>query len=127
MISFLSGKVVRNVCSDLFGKMEAAILPKNWQEGAPRQFSEAASAVFEAGRVLWRYYHTTAAVGDYNVNASLYDIREYFQRRDSTGRMNNASNDARYMELIINLRSKLQRLAAQIESKVYEYGFLKEE
>jgi hypothetical protein len=97
-------------------------------------FSEEATAVFNAGRELWTYYHTHPSTGSgyggeskpYNVNASLYDIREHFQGRNDKGRMNSKSNDARYMELISELRSKLAVLADKIKPKVYEYGFLKE-
>ena len=80
-------------------------------------------AVFEAGRELWRYYHTQK---DINANASLYDIREYFQGRNDKGRMNPKSSDEKYTELIGNLRDKLKILAEKIAPKVYEYGFLKE-
>lgn len=86
-------------------------------------FSPEATAVFDAGRELWKYYH---AQKDVNVNASLYDIREYFQGRNEKGRMNSKSDDAQYMELIGNLRAQLAILADKIKPKVYEYGFLKE-
>jgi hypothetical protein len=102
-------------------------------------FSPEATAVFNAGRELWTYYHTHPSTSSgyatssgyveskpYNVNASLYDIREHFQGRNDKGRMNSKSNDARYMELISELRSKLAVLADKIKPKVYEYGFLKE-
>ena len=89
----------------------------------PLQFSDEAVAVFNAGRELWKYYH---AQKDVNVNASLYDIREYFQGRNDKGRMNSKSEDATYTQLIANLRSKLAILADKIKPKVYEYGFLKE-
>jgi hypothetical protein len=118
-------------------------------QNAPQQpliFSEEATAVFNAGRALWTYYHTHPSTGSgygstgsgyatssgyveskpYNVNASLYDIREHFQGRNEKGRMNSKSNDARYMELISELRSQLAVLADKIKPKVYEYGFLKE-
>lgn len=97
-------------------------------------FSEEATAVFDAGRELWKYYHAHPSTGSgvagelktYNANASLYDIREYFQGRNEKGRMNSKSDDARYMELIGALRSQLAILADKIKPKVYEYGFLKE-
>jgi hypothetical protein len=85
-------------------------------------FSPEATAVFDAGRELWKYYH---AQKDVNVNASLYDIREYFQGRNDKGRMNSKSDDATYTKLIAELRSKLAILADKIKPKVYEYGFLK--
>jgi hypothetical protein len=99
------------------------------REYNPLIFSPEANAVFEAGRELWTYYHKTASQNRnvvYNVNASLYDIREYFQGRNDKGRMNSKSDDTRYMELIGALRSQLVVLADKIKLKVYEYGFLKE-
>lgn len=86
-------------------------------------FSPEATALFDAGRALWKYYH---AQNDINVNASLYDIRAYFQGRNDKGRMNTKSDDAHYMALIGNLRKSLVILADKIKPKVYEYEFLKE-
>ncbi len=86
-------------------------------------FSSEAISVFDAGRELWKYYH---AHKDVNVNASLYDIREYFQGRNAAGRMNSKSNDEKYNELISELRYKLNMLADNIKPKIYEYEFLKE-
>jgi hypothetical protein len=91
----------------------------------PRIFSQEAKAVFFAGRALWRYYHTQKKRGAYNVNASLYDIREHFQGRNDKGTMNKKSEDETYNELIDSLRLSLKTLAEKIEPKVYEYGFLK--
>lgn len=93
------------------------------QERKPLHFSEEATAVFDAGRELWKYYHAQMNV---NVNASLYDIRAYFQGRNLQGRMNSKSDDVNYMALINELRSKLSILAEKIQPKVFEYGFLKE-
>lgn len=59
------------------------------------------------------------------MNASLYDIREYFQGRDGKGRMNAASANTKYTALMAKLRGALDALAGEIEGKVYEYGFLK--
>lgn len=86
------------------------------------EFSKEARAVFEAGLVLWKYYHSKPSV---NVNASLYDIKEYFQGRNEKGKMNNKSEDELYNEFISTLRDKLKILARKIEPKVYEYGFLR--
>ena len=87
----------------------------------PLHFSEKAKAVFEAGRQLWMYYFTQPNA---DANASLYDIREHFQGRNANGKMNNKSEDKTYNQLIGNLRETLNRLAKQIEPKVYEYRFL---
>jgi hypothetical protein len=59
-----------------------------------------------------------------NVNASLYDIREYFQGRNEQGKMNSRSADERYNTLNAAFRDAIQTLAAQIAPKVYDYGFL---
>ncbi|MCZ8330567.1 MAG: hypothetical protein O9282_04560 [Flavobacterium sp.] len=96
---------------------------KATKENVKLQFSEEATAVFDAGLELWKYYH---AQKDVNVNASLYDIREYFQGRNDKGRMNSKSDDVTYTKLITELRNKLAILADKIKPKVYEYGFLKE-
>ncbi|MCC5946348.1 MAG: hypothetical protein JJT94_15560 [Bernardetiaceae bacterium] len=89
----------------------------------PLEFSEEAKAVFEAGLELWKYYHK---VPKCNVNASLYDIRAYFQGRNAKGRMNSKSSDETYTNLINELRNKLKQLADKIEPKVYKYEFLKQ-
>ncbi len=101
----------------------------------PREFSQEAKNVFDAGRELWKYYHSqkfpsfeevSEGRGGYNVNASLYDIREYFQGRNEKGRMNSTSSDEKYTTLIAELRNKLSILAEKIQPKIYEFGFLKE-
>jgi hypothetical protein len=142
MTDFMKGKIASPSPS------EGGEQPTLFQQTAPTPplgtgglvFSEEAQAVFDAGRKLWKYYHehpstssgyaTSSGCGGeskpYNVNASLYDIREYFQGRNDKGRMNSKSDDATYMELIGNLRAQLAILADAIKPKVYEYGFLKE-
>ena len=120
MTDFIKGKLKTETASEttLFAEEKGISNPRN----EPLQFSEEATAVFDAGRELWKYYH---AQKDVNVNASLYDIREYFQGRNPQGRMNSKSDDATYTALISELRSKLSILAEKIQPKVYEYGFLK--
>jgi hypothetical protein len=98
-------------------------ITNNIYDNIPRQFSKEATAVFNSGRELWKYYH---AQKDINVNASLYDIREYFQGRNDKGRMNSRSNDVKYTELISDLRQKLNLLADKIQPKIYEHDFLKQ-
>lgn len=104
-------------------------------DNQPRKFSAEATAVFDAGRALWKYYHAqkfpssggvSEGRGGYNVNASLYDIREYFQGRNEKGRMNSRSEDETYTQLLSDLRSNLKILADVIKPKIYEYEFLKE-
>ena len=94
----------------------------------PLKFSKEAKAVFDAGREIWRYYHTqnfNDPKKPYNANASLYDIKEHFQGRNEKGRMNARSDDESYNGLMITLRLALKELAAKITPKIYEYGFLK--
>ena len=58
-----------------------------------------------------------------------YDIRKFFQGTKTTAKgkeqMNPTSNDERYNELLAGLKSAMKKLAAKIEPKVYEYGFLR--
>lgn len=85
-------------------------------------FSPAAKAVYEAGLELWRYYHAQRGA---NPDASFYDIRKHFQGVDTKGHMKSDSEDSTYMDLIATLRTRQKSLARQIETKVYQYGFLK--
>ena len=112
--NFINGKIKN--------ESEENLLGKETTQSIKREFSEEAKAVFGAGRELWKYYHSKPFV---NVNASFYDIREYFQGRNDKGRMNSKSDDETYMGLIGELRNKLDFLADKIKPKVYEYGFLK--
>ncbi len=93
-------------------------------------FSAETQAVFEAGKKLWIYYHQTVkklpiAANKEVINASLYDIKAYFQGRNAAGKMNNKSADEKYNELLADLRESLEVLAKKIEPKIYEHGFLK--
>lgn len=116
MTNFIAGKLKPDVVQeDLFGFKE-----KN--RTTPLEFSTEAREIFSAGREIWRYYHKQP---NSNVNASLYDIREHFQGRNESGKMNNKSDDETYMKLIGELRAKLRQIEKKIEPKGYEYGFLK--
>ena len=88
--------------------------------------SDEARAVLEAGCELWRYYHKQPKA---NPNASYYDIRKFFQgvKVDAKGKekMNATSGDADYNERLAALKQAMKELAAKIEPKVYEYGFLR--
>lgn len=127
MTDFINGKIEMQNEKDnenLFENENSEISEKSEKQYFPkREFSPEATAVFDAGRKLWKYYHSKESV---NVNASLYDIREYFQGRNAKGRMNSKSDDETYTKLIGNLREKLNTLAGVIKPKIYEYGFLKE-
>ena len=90
---------------------------------ASLQYSDESNSVLSAGRDLWKYYHTMT---DANPNASLYDIKEYFQGRNDKGKMNSSSNDPVYTKLLNELKDSLRVLGEKIKPKVYEYGFLRE-
>ncbi|MEI6753137.1 MAG: hypothetical protein WCK78_08205 [Paludibacter sp.] len=115
MTDFIAGKIKQDVVADLFGT-------SNDVRSSALVFSTEAKALFQAGLKLWRYYHAQPRC---NVNASLYDIREHFQGRNEAGKMNNASEDEKYMLLIKDVRDCTKILAKKIEPKVYDYGFLK--
>jgi len=118
MTSFISGKTVQNGYSGLVFDSD--------KKNKPLKFSNEAKAVFKAGKKLWSYYHQQPTA---NANASLYDIREFFQGRNDAsngcvGKMNIKSGDTQYNSLISELRSALKILAIKIQPKVYEHGFL---
>ncbi|MBO7145685.1 MAG: hypothetical protein J6W13_12810 [Salinivirgaceae bacterium] len=118
MSDFLAGKIKSEQPKDLFSDIASA----ETRRATSLQFTPESQAVMVAGRELWRYYHT---MEDANPNASLYDIKEYFQGRDGNGKMKTKSDDKHYTELLDNLKAAMQALAEQIRPKVYEYGFLK--
>lgn len=88
----------------------------------PLIFSALARAVFDSGKALWTYYHKQP---NCKVNASLYEIKEHFQGRNQSGRLNRRSSNKQYNKLIDALRTQLKQLAFKIQPKVYEYEFLK--
>jgi hypothetical protein len=92
-----------------------------------KTLSGEAAAVLDAGKELWKYYHAKIKNNKtVPVNASYYDIREYFQGRKESGTMNTKSTDETYNALLAALRGALKTLTVKIQPKVYEYGFLKE-
>ncbi len=99
------------------------------KENKPLEFNPCASRVFDAGREIYCYYHTQASTNPhYNANASLYDIKEFFQGRNAQGKLNlpAKAKDEHYKQLYANLQDALKDLAKEIQPKVYEYGFLRE-
>ena len=125
MTDFIAGKIkqIQESSDELFASEdpEVSLIPRK-----PMTFSPEATAVFNAGRALWSYYFAQAG-SKADPDAALYDIRLYFQGRDTKGKMNIDSPDAKYMELIGTLRQALKCLARKIEPKVYEHGFLRSE
>ncbi len=128
MSKFIKGKIKPDEPkSDIFNIVSEPVVHYE----VPLKFSSEATAVFDAGRELWNHYHSsfdklqTIGIVEYNVNASLYDIREHFQGRNDKGKMNSNSPDETYTKLISDLRDKLKLLAQKIEPKVYAYDFLR--
>jgi len=116
MSDFIHGKIKLTNQADLF-------TPKNQKKNKPLNFSQESNVVLKNGKALWKYYHKQY---DININASLYDIRLYFQGTDENGKMNHKSEDDHYMKLITDLRTSIKVLAEKIAPNVYTYGFLKE-
>ncbi|GAA6877660.1 hypothetical protein HpHNI60_14720 [Helicobacter pylori] len=120
LLDFLKGKI----------KEEGDSLFLNAKkENKPLEFSQSALNVFNAGKEIYRHYHTQDSTNPhYNANASLYDIKEFFQGRNAQGKLNlpAKAKDEYYKQLYANLQDALKDLAKEIQPKVYEYGFLRE-
>ena len=123
MTDFMAGKLFHPLTHQSKTTLQALAEEKSFIPSEPLVFSAEATAVFDAGRELWRYYH---AQPDANPNASYYDIREHFQGRNDKGKMNPKSTDETYNQLLANLKDAMEQLRLQIVPKVYEYGFLME-
>ncbi|MGL2652679.1 nucleoside 5-triphosphatase RdgB (dHAPTP, dITP,XTP-specific) [Helicobacter pylori] len=122
LLDFLKGEIKEPKESD-------SLFLSAKKENKPLKFSPSASKVFDAGKEIYRYYHTQDFTHTpYNANASLYDIKEFFQGRNKQGRLNSPTKakDEYYKQLYANLQDALKDLAKEIQPKVYEYGFLRE-
>lgn len=125
MQDFLQGKIKQDSKStdskSLF-KDELDFIPTK-----PLIFSDEAKEVLQAGKEIFKHYHTQAKDSkDYNPNAALYDIKAHFQGFNDKGKMNppQKAQDETYKERLGTLNYTLKNLAKKIEVKVYEYGFL---
>ena len=121
MTDFMAGKLFHPLTHQSKTTLQALAEEKSFIPSEPLVFSAEASAVFDAGRELWRYYHSQP---DANPNASYYDIRAHFQGRNDKGKMNSQSTDETYNLLLAKLKDAMDALRLQIVPKVYEYGFL---
>jgi hypothetical protein len=90
-------------------------------QAAEHALSAKAQAVLAAGMELYKYYHQQSGA---LLLAGFYDIRLHFQGKNGS-KMNHSSADQEYMHRIAALRAANKQLAASIELKVYQYGFLK--
>lgn len=103
-------------------ELESSFIPTK-----PLIFSDEAKEVLQAGKELFKHYHTQAKDSkDYNANAALYDIKAHFQGFNDKGKMNSPqkAKDVAYKEKLGNLNYALKDLAKKLESKIYEYEFL---
>ncbi|NHB15484.1 hypothetical protein EWZ72_06960 [Helicobacter pylori] len=122
LLDFLKGEIKEPKKSD-------SLFLNDKKENKPLEFSPSASKVFDAGKEIYRYYHTRDFTHTpYNANASLCDIKEFFQGRNKQGKLNlpTKAKDKYYKQLYANLQDALKDLAEEIQPKVYEYGFLRE-
>lgn len=95
----------------------------------PLIFSDEAKEVLQAGKELFKHYHTQAKdEKNYNPNTALYDIKAHFQGFNDKGKMNppQKAQDEAYKDKLGELNYTLKNLAKKIEVKVYEYEFLLE-
>ena len=120
----LSGKAQQQNEADLFSP--------NGQDNCAEEYSAVtmsaeARSVMEAGKAVYQYYHEVRKQkGSGSLNASLYDIKEYFKGRNDKGQIKATSEDyPHFNELMETLRIALQSLAEALRPKVYLYGFLK--
>lgn len=127
MHDFLQGKIKQDSKStdskSLFkDELESTFIPTK-----PLIFSDEAKEVLQAGKEIFKHYHTQAKDSkDYNPNAALYDIKAHFQGFNDKGKMNppQKAQDEAYKQKLGTLNYALKNLAKKIEVKVYEYGFL---
>ena len=126
MADFLSGKEHTRLSEPLTGNLFEQRAADDLVHFVPKdEMSSEARLLMDAGRELWKYYLSEPGV---DVNASFYDIRAHFQGFKTTAKgktmMNSTSDDARYTELLEELRRRQKALEARIEPKIYEHGFL---
>jgi hypothetical protein len=115
MVRFLEGEEVVERSEGLLSEKKRAFR-------ALDHLSAEARAVYEAGKALWRHYHSQP---DAKPDASLYDIRAYFQGRDAQGKVKPTSEDSTYRRLNQTLKEALETLAQKIAEEAYAYGFLR--
>ena len=131
MFRFINGKIkieARDKQDNHLFKDDKTMQIQSFIPTKPLDFSPESVAVFKAGRELFKYYHKQARENrDYQNNAALYDIKEFFQGRAPSGRMNppQKAQDSHYKILLASLNLALNALAKKLESKIYECGFLK--
>ncbi len=115
MVRFLAGRLEESQTEKLWAEANGAFRVLDYMGGEARR-------VYDAGKALWCYYH---ARPDADPDASLYDIRAYFQGRDDQGKVKSSSEDGTYRRLNQDLKDALEALAEKIAERAYAYGFLR--
>lgn len=118
---FDSNLIYRLISGKMSDQNNSSLIPSSLDYLKAFSFSKEALNTKECGRKLWMYYHSKEGT---NVNASFYEIREFFQGRNTKSRMNSSSDDKKYNELLSGLRESLKVLADNIVPKLYEHRFL---
>jgi hypothetical protein len=108
MYKFIKGK--------LKSEESGTFLEEDKMRTSPLIFSPDAQAALDTALELWKIYHKQPQI---NVNASLFDIKQFFKGAGKDG------NDENYSRLTHLLREKMTELAQKIEKKVFEYRFLR--
>jgi 16S rRNA G966 N2-methylase RsmD len=121
----VEGEFKSRFMSDFFKNLKSQPIGAE-EEIGENPFSVEAQAVLNAGLALFRYYHEKARENrKAPLDASFYDIREFFQGRNENGKMNVKSADDTYAALLAELRAAQKTLAQKIAPNIYEYGFLR--
>ena len=82
MLDFINGSLKQDK-NELNLEIKGEFIPTK-----PLKFSLEAKAVFEVGCEIFSYYHKNATNDKYLASASLYDIKECFQGRDESSKIN---------------------------------------
>jgi hypothetical protein len=81
-------------------------------------------AVLHCGLAAWRHYFTFQTRSDFNHNAGIYEIKEFFRGRNNNGRLNSNGPHATFENLMKNLMAAYKPLSEKLASKCHEHGFL---
>lgn len=120
MQDFLQGKIKQDSKStdskSLFNDgLESTFIPTK-----PLIFSDEAKEVLQAGKELFKHYHTQAKDKEnYNPNAALYDIKAHFQGFNDKGKMNppQKAQDEAYKDKLGGAQLHPKKLSQKDRSK----------
>jgi hypothetical protein len=113
LFQYINGNLKRPAKINLMNK--PIIVPSEKLE-----FSSEANDVFNSGKELWKLYHRQKNI---NHNASLFEIKQYFQGFNGKGKLNIKSQNSEYSKLLDSLKINLDKLGNKINLKSLEYEF----